>query len=90
MRPILGITSVSRAGSPVSLSPLEYRLLAYLAHHRGRVVPAGELMEQLHGDDDARDQNALEALVARLRRKIGPGVIETRRGFGYTIPDGPG
>ncbi|MGP9821300.1 response regulator transcription factor [Salinarimonas sp. NSM] len=83
-------TSVSRAGAPVSLSPLEYRLLAYLAHHRGRVVPAGELMEQLHGDDDARDQNALEALVARLRRKIGPAVIETRRGFGYTIPDDAG
>ncbi|GGK29752.1 response regulator transcription factor [Salinarimonas ramus] len=81
--------SVTRAGAPLALSPLEYRLLAYLAHHRGRVVPAGELMEQLHGDDDARDQNALEALVARLRRKIGPGVIETRRGFGYVVPDAP-
>jgi two-component system OmpR family response regulator len=79
--------AATRAGAPLALSPLEYRLLAYLAHHRGRVVPAGELIEQLHGDDDARDQNALEALVARLRRKIGPGLIQTRRGFGYCIPD---
>jgi len=81
--------SVTRGGASLSLSPLEYRLLSYLAHHRGRVVAAHELMEHLHGGDDARDQNALEALVARLRRKIGAGVIETRRGFGYCIPDTP-
>ena len=81
--------SVTRGGASLSLSPLEYRLLSYLAHHRGRVVAAHELMEHLHGGDDARDQNALEALVARLRRKIGAGVIETRRGFGYCIPDAP-
>jgi DNA-binding response OmpR family regulator len=73
-------------GRPVALSPLEYRLVAYLMHHAGRVVPAGELIEHLYGDDDARDANALEAVVTRLRRKLGSDAIETRRGFGYLVP----
>lgn len=76
---------VSKDGSPVELSPLEYRLVSYLAHHRDRVVPPGELIEHLYGDDDAREANALEALVARLRRKLGADAIETRRGFGYRL-----
>lgn len=71
----------------VPVSPLEYRLIAYLIHHKGRVVPAGELIEHLYGDDDARDANALEALIMRLRKKLGPTAIETRRGFGYVIVD---
>lgn len=70
----------------VSLSALEYRLVAYLVHHAGRVVPAGELMEQLYGADDGRDANALEALIVRLRRKLGADAIETRRGLGYLMP----
>lgn len=74
-------------GVPVSLSPLEYRLVAYLALHKGRVVPAHELIGQLYGDDDARDANALEALVTRLRKKLGAELIETRRGFGYLVPE---
>jgi two-component system OmpR family response regulator len=74
-------------GVPVTLSPLEYRLVAYLLHHKGRVVPPSELIEHLYGDDDARDANALEAVITRLRRKLGPDAIETRRGFGYCIPD---
>jgi two-component system OmpR family response regulator len=74
-------------GVPVTLSPLEYRLVAYLAHHKGRVVAAGEIIEHLYGDDDARDANALEAVVTRLRRKLGAAVVETRRGFGYLVPD---
>lgn len=78
---------VSLDGVPVTLSPLEYRFVAYLVHHKGRVVAAGEIMEHLYGDDDARDANALEAVVARLRRKLGASVVETRRGFGYLIPD---
>ena len=80
---------VSREGVPLALSPLEYRLTAYLMHHKGRVVPPGELLEHLYGDDDARDVNALEAVVARLRRKLGPDAIETRRGFGYLVADAP-
>jgi two-component system, OmpR family, response regulator len=79
---------VTLEGMPVTLSPLEYRLLAYLMHHKSRVVPVTELLEHLYGDDDARDANALEAVVARLRRKLGASVIETRRGFGYTLPQG--
>jgi DNA-binding response OmpR family regulator len=72
-------------GVPVALAPLEYRLVAYLIHHQGRVVPGPELLEHLYGDDDAREANALEAVVARLRKKLGPTAIETRRGFGYMI-----
>ena len=74
-------------GVPVALSPLEFRLVAYLLHHKGRVVPPSELIEHLYGDDDARDANALEAVVTRLRKKLGSSAIETRRGFGYCIPD---
>jgi len=70
---------------PIPLSPLEYRLIAYLMHHKGRVVPASELLEHLYGDDDARDANALEAVIMRLRKKLGAQAIETRRGFGYLI-----
>lgn len=76
---------VTRDGIAVALSPLEYRLLAYLMHQRERVVAPTELLEHLYGSDDERDINALEALVARLRRKLGPAVIETRRGFGYRV-----
>lgn len=77
--------SVAIDGTPQKLSPLEYRLIDILAHQNGRAVSAGELADHLHGADDAVDANAIEALVARLRRKIGPGVIETRRGFGYLL-----
>jgi two-component system OmpR family response regulator len=72
-------------GANIAVSPLEYRLVAYLVHHQGRVVPATELIEHLYGDDDARDANALEAVITRLRRKLGSDAIETRRGFGYTV-----
>jgi two-component system OmpR family response regulator len=74
-------------GVNVPVSPLEYRLIAYLMHHRGRVVSAGEIIEHLYGDEDSRESNALEALVMRLRKKLGSSAIETRRGFGYLIAD---
>lgn len=79
--------AVSLDGLPLRLSPLEYRLLDILAHQPGRPVPTGEIAERLHGADVA-DDNAIEALVARLRRKVGAGVIETRRGFGYLLCSG--
>nr|WP_265500875.1 winged helix-turn-helix domain-containing protein [Paracoccus beibuensis] len=50
-----------------------------------RTVPPTELLDLLLGTDDARDTNAIEAVVARLRRKTTPNVIGTRRGFGYHV-----
>lgn len=74
-------------GATVALSPLEYRCLSYLMHHAGRVVPPTELMEHLYDHDHDRDPNAVEVLVGRLRRKLGVNLIETRRGFGYIVPE---
>src|SRR5664279_1053376 len=66
-------------GTPIALSPLEYRLLAFLMHHAGRVVPPTELAEHLYESGNDKDPNAIEVVVARLRRKLGSEVIETRR-----------
>lgn len=77
--------TVALQGVPVAMTPLEFRLVSYLALHRDRVVPPTELLEHLYGDDDAKEANAVEAIIARLRRKLGAGVIGTRRGFGYYL-----
>ena len=77
--------SASVGGMPVRLSPLEYRLLNYLAHHGSRPVSAGEIADHLYGLSEQADVNAVEALMTRLRRKLGADIIQTRRGFGYQI-----
>ncbi len=76
---------ITRDGVPVNLTPQEYRLLSYLMLHAGRVVPHTELIEQLYAHDSDKDANAIEVLIGRARRKIGPDIIETRRGFGYVV-----
>jgi len=76
---------VSSDGAPLSLLPLEYRVLHYLMHNSNRIVTQHELLEHIYGSDDSRDNNALEALIGRLRRKLGTPLIETRRGYGYMI-----
>jgi two-component system OmpR family response regulator len=81
--------SATYAGRPVRLSQLEFRFLHYVAHQGGRAVPAGELAEHLYGTAETGDTNAIEALVVRLRRKLAPEVIETRRGFGYLLAGDP-
>ena len=76
---------VTRDGVPVSLTPQEYRLVSYLMHHAGRVVSQQELAEHLQAEHYERESNAVEVLVGRVRRKLGGGLIETRRGFGYIV-----
>lgn len=80
---------VSVRGVPIALSPLEYRVVAYLVMRRGRVVSPQELDENVYGQGEEHGSNALEVLVGRVRRKLGVGLIETRRGFGYIVPDFP-
>ena len=72
-------------GNPVKLTSLEYRLLAYLGHHKGRVVSRTELVEHLYDQDFDRDSNTIEVFVGRLRKKLPDDVIHTIRGLGYQI-----
>ncbi|MCC6947806.1 MAG: response regulator transcription factor [Bradyrhizobiaceae bacterium] len=77
-------------GVPIALSPLEYRLVAHLLRNCGRVVSQQELDENVYGHGEEHDSNALEVLVGRVRKKLGAHAIETRRGFGYMMPEAPG
>jgi len=78
---------VTRRGIAISLTPLEYRLFSYLVRNRGRVISQSELIEHVYAQDYERESNAIEALIARIRKKLGPEAIETRRGFGYLVAD---
>jgi two-component system OmpR family response regulator len=78
-------------GGAVKLTSHEYRLLAYLMHHAGRVVSRTELVEHLYDQDFDRDSNTIEVFVGRLRKKLGVEIIQTVRGMGYVLaaPDPP-
>jgi two-component system OmpR family response regulator len=76
---------VTYDGQQVKLTSHEYRLLAYLMHHNGRVVSRTELVEHLYDQDFDRDSNTIEVFIGRLRKKIPSDMIETVRGLGYRM-----
>ena len=80
--------TVRRAGVPVELSPTEFRLLAYLIRHQGRVLTRAQLLENVWGWDYAGESQIVETYVSYLRRKLdplGPPMIHTQRGVGYSL-----
>jgi two-component system, OmpR family, response regulator len=80
--------TVHRAGIPVELSPTEFRLLAYLIRHQGRVLTRAQLLENVWGWDYAGESQIVETYVSYLRRKLdplGPPVLHTQRGVGYSL-----
>jgi two-component system OmpR family response regulator len=72
-------------GAPLKLTSHEFRVLAYLMHHRDRVVSQTELSEHIYAQDADRDSNTVEVFIARLRRKVGAARIQTVRGLGYRV-----
>ena len=76
---------VSVDGTALTLTSHEYRVLAYLMHHPGEIVSRAELTEHIYAQDFDRDSNTVEVFIARLRKKLPPGLIETVRGLGYRI-----
>jgi two-component system OmpR family response regulator len=76
---------VSVGGVPVKVTGHEFRVLSYLMHHRGRIVSQAELTEHIYAQGFDRDSNTVEVFVARLRRKLGGGAIDTVRGLGYRM-----
>ena len=80
--------TVHRAGVQVELSPTEFRLLAYLMRHPGRVLTRAQLLENVWGWDYAGESQIVETYVSYLRRKLdplGPPMIHTQRGVGYSL-----
>ncbi len=75
-------------GAVIKLTGHEYRLLAYFAHHQGKVVSRTELTEHLYDQDFDLDSNTIEVFVGRVRRKLGVDLIRTVRGLGDCLaPD---
>jgi DNA-binding response OmpR family regulator len=75
-----------RGARPLDLTPAEYRLLRYLLVNAEQVLSKEQLARHLWGE--SRGDNAIERLVSRLRHKVGPALIHTRRGFGYSLGAG--
>ena len=87
-----GAGSVVRAGAPIVLTATEFKLLCYLAEHRGRVLTKTQILSGVWGFD-AYDPNLVEVHVSGLRRKLeehGPRLLHTLRGLGYVLrPEEP-
>ena len=71
-------------GDSTALTATEFRILEALMRAPGRVVSKARLGEQAF-EDDEYDSNRLEVYIRRLRKKIGPERILTRRGHGYVF-----
>ena len=81
--------TVARAGRVIELTALEYRLLEYLAHRAGEVVPRADIWEHVFEDGMGGSSNAVDVYVSYLRKKLNtegaPDLIQTRRGQGYVL-----
>lgn len=78
----------SRDGVEVPVTAREWAVLEFLAVRSGRVVPRGEILEVVWDDDSPRAAASLDVIVARIRKKLGEGVLRTVRGEGYALGDG--
>jgi DNA-binding response OmpR family regulator len=83
------LMQLSRDGVPITLTPQEYKVLSYLAFHRGEVVSQLKLTEHIYSQEFERNSNSIEVLIGRLRRRLEADIIKTKRGFGYYIDDSP-
>ena len=79
---------VRRAGRLVALSPTEFKLLRYLMANPGRVLSRGQILQAVWSYDFGGASNVVDTYIGYLRRKLdplGPPLIATQRGFGYTL-----
>ncbi len=72
-------------GKRYNLTGMEFRLLRYFMLHPGQVLSKSRLTEHVYEYDEDKDSNVIEVYVNRLRQKIGPALIQTRRGQGYVF-----
>jgi two-component system OmpR family response regulator len=82
---------VSRAGTPLTLTAREFRLLSYLMEHAHQVVTRTMLLEKVWGYDFDPETNVIDVQVSKLRQKIDAGfgkpLLRTIRAVGYMLTD---
>jgi DNA-binding response OmpR family regulator len=76
---------VSQGGKPISLTPKEYDLLAYLAADAGAVRAREEIIRDVWDENWWGSTKTLDVHVASLRKKIGPDMILTVRSVGFSL-----
>ncbi len=86
----LAARAVSREGSDIHLTPIEFELLRALVRNRGRLLTHRRLLTEVWGPEYADDTPVLRTHVANLRRKIDPpsrgeSLIRTDPGVGYRL-----
>jgi DNA-binding response OmpR family regulator len=69
----------------VDLTGREYDILALLARRRGRIVSREEIATAIYDVDAEVISNAIDVHIGALRKKLGGGLIHTRRGLGYLL-----
>jgi two-component system phosphate regulon response regulator PhoB len=76
-------------GGELSLRPLEFKLLAMLLEHPGRVFTRGELLEEVWGITSEVNTRTVDTHVRRLRERLGAygEAVETVHGFGYRLKE---
>jgi DNA-binding response OmpR family regulator len=74
-----------RENEVVELTAAEFSLLRYLMLHAGKIISKSQLHDHLYDGESERDSNVIEVHINHLRRKLGKGLIETRRGQGYRL-----
>ena len=76
---------VTLDGMPIELSRRELALLATLLGHPKRVLTIEQVKDSLYGFEENVESNAINVHIHHLRRKLGPGIVETVRGLGYRL-----
>jgi two-component system OmpR family response regulator len=76
---------VRQSGAVVDLTAREYAILELLARQKGRIVTRSAIYDHVYDDHEDTLSNVVDVFIATLRRKLGAGVIRTRRGHGYMI-----
>lgn len=76
---------VTCEGRPVLLSAREFAVLEALMQRPGAVLSRAQLEDRLYGWGGAVESNAVSVYVHQLRKKLGPGVIQSMRGVGYFL-----
>ena len=80
----------ARDGSPIHLTPTEWRLLEVLVRHEGKLVGGRQLLQEVWGPSYETETNYLRVYVAQLRRKLErdparPRHLITEPGMGYRL-----